>query len=708
MRHLPPAFHRISVGHLAFLVCLLWASMVVAQDAAKRPLEIADFYHALDVGHPMPSPDGKYVVFSVGTKDLERGESWSQLWRLELQSGDTHQLSHLEKNDDSPRYSPDGEHILFESDRDESPQLYAMSVRGGEARELTSFGPGLWDARYSPDGSFLVAVSKVFPECGADEDCDTRIADAMADGPLTVHVADELLFRHWTSWRDGRYTHLMLVDAKSGEVLRDLTPGPWDSPTFGQDRDGFDISPLGDELCYVSNHDPDPASSTNADIWVLPLQGDAEPMNLSFENQGHDGHPLFSPDGAHLAWLSQETPGYESDLYRLTLYDRRTGEIRRLTDRTNFDNWITDFRWAPDGKSIYFLADVPGRNAIYRIRLGDGEIEEIQRDHWIDGFELSPDGRSILFNQRAMDRPQELYSVRTNGKDYTRLTEFNLELENEVDLRPPEELWIDGAGDYQVHTFVIKPHDFDPSRRYPLILNVHGGPQGQWSDNWRGDWQVYGGKGYVIAMPNPTGSSGYGQDFTDAIGCDWGGRVYEDVMKVTEYLAQLPYIDPERIGVMGWSYGGYMVMWMQGHTDRFACSAAMMGLYDLPAFYGGTEELWFPERDLCGMPWNSEDYQRWSPERFEANFSTPSLVITGEKDFRVPYTQSLAYFTALQRQGIPSRLVVFPKAGHWPSWYEMAFYYNEHLAWFARYLGGGDAPYDPTDFSRNLLFSEED
>ena len=710
MRHSRRSCLGMTVAILACLACGLFCTTAQAQEESKRPLEISDFYRALGVGHPMVSPDGRTVVFSVDTKDLEEGKSWSQLWNLDLEKGITHQLTHRKDHDASPSFSPDGKHILFESDRDGSSQLYLMSVKGGEARQLTDFGPGLWDARFSPDGSFLIAASEVFPECQTDEDCDARIADAMKEGPLTVHVADELLFRHWTSWRDGRYTHLMLIDATTGEVIRDLTPGTWDTPTFGQGRDGFDITPASDQLCFVSNHAADPASSTNADVWVLDLEADpnGEPRNLSAANRGHDGHPLYSPDGRYLAWLSQETPGYESDLYRIALHDRQSGETRYLTDRASFDNWITDFRWTPDSESIFFLSHVPGRNSLYRIRLSDSKIQKIQQDHWIDGFELTPDGSSIVFNQRAMDHPQELYRVSTKGKGYKALTTFNQKLVDEVDLRTPQELWIDGAGDYQVHTFVITPHGFDEAKKYPLILNVHGGPQGQWSDNWRGDWQVYGGKGYVIAMPNPTGSSGYGQDFTDAIACDWGGRVYEDVMKVTEHLAQLPYIDPERIGVMGWSYGGYMVMWMQGHTDRFACSASMMGLYDLPAFYGATEELWFPEKDLCGMPWNSEHYQRWSPALFEENFSTPSLVITGEKDFRVPYTQSLAYFTALRRQEVPSRLVVFPKAGHWPSWYEMAFYYNEHLAWFAEYLGGDEAPYDPTDFSRNLLFSQED
>jgi len=271
-------------------------------------------------------------------------------------------------------------------------------------------------------------------------------------------------------------------------------------------------------------------------------------------------------------------------------------------------------------------------------------------------------------------------------------------------VRPAESMWVTGAMGAKVQVFIVKPHDFDPSKKYPLILNVHGGPQQMWADAFRGDWQVYPGAGYVVAFPNPHGSTGYGQDFTAEISGDWGGAPYEDVMKVTDALENLPYVDKNRIGVMGWSYGGYMMMWLEGHTTRYKAIASMMGVYDLRAMYSATEELWFPEWDLKGQPWNSQMYAKWSPSSYVTNFKTPCLVISGERDYRVPYTQSLEFYTDLQKMNVPSRLIIYSESGHWPSWYEMALYYTAHLEWFHQWLGGGAPPWSTEAFLRNAVF----
>ena len=304
-----------------------------------------------------------------------------------------------------------------------------------------------------------------------------------------------------------------------------------------------------------------------------------------------------------------------------------------------------------------------------------------------------------------MGEPTALYRMSSRGRDIRRLEFLNQKIEDEVDIRSAEELWVEGANGKPVHVFIVKPYGFDPEKKYPLILNVHGGPQSQWADAFRGDWQVYPGAGYIVAFPNPHGSTGYGQAYTAAISKDWGGKVYEDVIRVADALAELAYVDEERMGAMGWSYGGYMMMWLEGHPNRFKTLAAMMGVYDLRSMYGATEELWFPEWDLGGQPWNSDEYEKWAPSNYVAQYKTPCLVLTGEKDYRVPYTQSLHFFTDLQKMGVPSRLIVYKNDGHWPDFIRsMPLYYNAHLDWFHRFLGGEPAPWDMQDMIRNKAF----
>jgi len=376
----------------------------------------------------------------------------------------------------------------------------------------------------------------------------------------------------------------------------------------------------------------------------------------------------------------------------------------------SFRNWVDGFQWASDSKSLYFTAPVEGDNPIFRVTLGSEAIQQVLVDHAIDDFELSPDNRRIVYTRRSVSDPVEIFAVDlADGKSSPpqRLSEFNDTVANEVDLRPAERVWVKGADGAKIEVFIVKPHNFDPSKKYPLILNVHGGPQFQWQDSFRGDWQVYPGAGYVVAFANPHGSTGYGQDFTAEISGDHGGKVFEDLMKVTDELIKLPYVDPDRTGAMGWSYGGYMMDWFEGHTTRFKAIASMMGVFDLRSMYGATEELWFPTWDYKGQPWNSDQYQKFSPSYFVKNFKTPCLVISGERDYRVPYTQSLQMFTSLQEMNVPSRLIIYSEAGHWPSWYEMALYYTAHLEWFHQYLGGDTPPWTSEQFLRNAVFDKE-
>jgi dipeptidyl aminopeptidase/acylaminoacyl peptidase len=679
---------------------------------AKRAYEIADFYRTAFVSPPEVSPDGSRVAFSVRRFDLGTNESWSEIWMMASDGANQRQVTFGRHFDADPRFSPDGRTLLFTSDRSGKAQLHLLPLEGGESRQLTSFPLDLSSPVWSPDGRFIAVASRVFPECGADPKCNGDLARDTEEGKLQVHVADDLLFRHWDEWRGGRSSHILLVDAKTGRVVKDLTPGPWESPTFqaGGGGRGFDFSPDGRQLCYMSNRDPDPALSTNSDLWVVDVDAkidEKSAVNLTDANEGWDGSPLYSPDGRWIAFRSQATPRYESALFRLALYDRQAKKTVSLTDKGNFNDWVVDMTWLPGSQALLFDATVQGRRSLYRIGIGGGSAAKVLTHATIDGFDVMPGGEGVLYTRRGIAEPHEIFRAPLSGGEPRRLTRFNADLEAAVDIRPAEEMWVD-AGDYKIHTFILKPHGFQPGRKYPLILNVHGGPQDNFGDSYRGDWQVYPGKGYVVAFANPTGSTSYGQNFVDAIACDWGGRVFQDLMKVTDALEALPYVDRDRMGAMGWSYGGYMMMWFEGHTQRFKALATMMGIFDLPSFYYSTEELWFPEKDLCGVPWKSESYEKWSPSRAVENFKTPALSITGQQDFRVPYMQSLMFHTALQKQGVPSRLVVYPGAGHWPGWREMFFYYNAHLDWFHRWLGGEPAPYDVQELARNRALLVQD
>ena len=695
---------------VVFLVSSSLASFASASDAGgKRAFEIADYYRTTMVGSPTVSSDGSKVAFAVTRYELEAGESWSEIWMVGAEGSGLRQMTRGRHHDSSPVFSPDGKNLLFVSDRGEGSQLYLMAIDGGEARRLTDYPMGLAGPVWSPDGVFLAVHAEVFPECGYDAECNRTISDSLAAGPLTARMTDELLYRHWTTWRDGKYTHVLLVDADSGKVVRDLTPGRWDSPTFSAGgAGGYAFSPDGSELCVVSNHDREQARSTDADLWVIPLDLEAanpQAVNITSDNHGWDGDPVYSPSGRYIAFRSQATAGHESDLYRIGLYDRKSKTTRYLTDHSNFDNWINDLEWSADERWLYFSGHESGETPLYRLDLEGGGVEKIFADGSVVGWGLADGDRSIVYVRSKVGAPPELFSAPVAGGDASQLTHFNDALAAEVDIRPAEVMWVEGAGGRKIQVFVVTPHGFDPKKEYPLILNVHGGPSSPWKDRYRGDWQVYPGKGYVVAFPNPTGSAGFGQDFIDAITCDWGGRVYDDLMKVTDALEALPYVDADRVGAMGWSYGGYMMMWFAGHTDRFQTIASMMGVYDLRSMWGATEELWFVEHDLCGLPWASDHYERWSPSVSAGNFKTPTLVITGEGDYRVPYTQSLHFFTDLQVREVPSRLVVFPGAGHWPSWYEMAFYYLVHLDWFHQWLGGEPPPWEPKAFLRNQVLN---
>ncbi len=662
-------------------------------DAARAPFSIKALYDIGKMSEPRWSPDGKQILFTRATYDLPAGKTNSDVYLVAADgSSPARQMTRGEASDRNGRWAPDGKSFVFLSGRKGRAQLYRMYIGGGDPQKLTSVSTGVSNPRWSPDGKLIAFVSRVFSACGADDACNKAALDDRKKSPLKAHMADELLYRHWTFYKDGRRAHVLVLHVASGKV-HDLTPGDFDSPAFGQGDAGLTFSPDSRELCFVSNRSPGSARAwtTNKDLLVVPSRG-GKVVNLTAANKAYDGHPAYSPDGRYIAFLRQVRPGHESDRFRLALYDRKAGTVKVLTE--GFADWVLDFQWRADGKALIFKAPVKARWPLFRLDAATGKITRLGVPS-VRHFDVARGG-ALAFTHSAVDRPSELYAADAAGGKARRLTHFSRAVSQRVDIRPAEELWLPGAGGKKVHTFIVKPHGYIPGKRYPLIINVHGGPQYQWSDAFRGDWQVYPGAGYVVAFFNPHGSLGYGQGYTDAISKDWGGKVYQDVVKVTEALAKLSYVDSKRMGAMGWSYGGYMMNWLMGQTDRFKAYVSMMGIYDLPSFYAATEELWFPEWDLGGPSWdNPEAYKKWSPSTHAKKFKTPTLIITGEKDYRVPYTQSLQLFTALRRQGVKARLIVFPNDGHWPSYVaSMPLYYAAHLDWFHKHLGGLPSPWE--------------
>jgi len=691
-----------------YLLMLVMAVALTTLSAGnQKPFSLDDLYRVKSISGITISPDGRQVVCSLSCSDLKQAENESDLYVVESATGRMRRLTTAGGPEYSASWSEDGGTLYFVASRNGSPQLHALPMDGGEARRLTDFAPGVSSPIVLPGGKRAIFAASVYPECGTNADCHRKTAEKLSSGPVQAHIADGLLFRHWDAYREFRYSHLFSVDLESKKVNM-LTSGRIDYPAFthGNGR-GFDVSPDAKEICVVANHDPRPETSTNSDLFVFPLEGEGEMVNITRENRAFDGDPLYSPDGRWIAFRTQKIPGYEADRFRLAVYDRHTRTQRILSE--NIDNWVEKIAWSSDSRTIFFQVPEAGRYSLYRVSVSSGKAEKVLAPGTIHDFVLHKDGKGICFTRSSVGEPVELWSARFKEASPRRLTSVNQTLKNEVDIRPAEEIWVEGARGRRIHVFVVKPHGFQPGKKYPLILNVHGGPQMMWADSFRGDWQVYPGAGYVVAFPNPHGSTGYGQDFTAAISKDWNGKVIEDVLRVADHLAALPYVDAERMGAMGWSWGGYAMMWLEGMDTPFKALAAMMGVYDLRSMHGATEELWFPQWDLGGTPWsNPAAYTHMSPSSRVQHYRTPCLVITGERDYRVPYTQSLHFFTDLQCMNVPSRLIVFKNDGHWPdSVKSMPVYYNAHLEWFHEHLGGGPAPYRTVDMIRNTAFDPQ-
>jgi dipeptidyl aminopeptidase/acylaminoacyl peptidase len=661
-----------------------------AQTPERRPIAFKDLISMQRVSDPQISPDGQWVAYSVSTPDLEANHSTRNIWIVPTAGGAARQLTRG-GSDMRARWSPDGKKIAFLSSRGGAQQVYTIVLEGGEASKVTSFSTGADNELWSPDGQSIAFISSVYPDC-KDDACNTARDEEKEKSKVKAHIYEKLLYRHWTEWSDGKRNHLFIIPAAGG-AARDLTAGAdYDVPPFNLgESEPIAFSPKSDEICFTTNTDKDAALSTNGDLFTVPASGASEPKRIT-TNPANDWGPAYSPDGQWIAYRAQMQPGYESDRWRLMLYNRKNGKQINLTEK--FDESVASEAWTPDSQAIYFNSEEKAEMPVYVVEVNSGEKPKALIESGFNAeFDVSRDGRLLAIARTSLTMPSEVFVASGDGTNLRQLTHQNGALLAQLALPTAEPFWFAGAENTQVEGLLIRPPNFDASKKYPTLLLIHGGPQGAWEDSWGYRWnqQVMAAPGYVVVMINPRGSTGYGQEFTAEISRDWGGKVYEDLMKgMDAAIAKYPFIDGTRLAAAGGSYGGYMVDWIATQTGRFKCLISHAGPYDATSMYA-TEELWFDEWEFGGTPWaNPELYKKWSPSEYASalgKFKTPTLVIGGELDFRVPYTQDLEFFSALQRQGIPSKLVIFHDEGHWvlkPQNSEL--WYKTFLDWLAQYL----------------------
>ena len=641
-----------------------------APSAAKHPFTFKDMMNLKRIGAPSLSPDGKWVLFTAMDVNLAENKRTNHIWVVPSAGGDARPLAADPAGESGARWSPDGTKFLFVSARGGSQQVWVAKFNSatgdisGSPKAITNMSTEADGAMWSPDGKNIVFTSEVYPGC-RDDLCNKAGDEARAKSKVKAMIFTRLFYRHWNAYTHFKRNHLFVVPAEGG-TAKDITPGDHDVPPFslgGQDL--YTVSPDGQEVAFTSNIDEVEATSTNNDIFVVPITG-GEARKLS-TSPGGDSTPVYSPDGKWLAWRMQVRPGYESDRFRLVICNRKTGQITNLTE--HLDRWVEAIAWAPDSKSIYITSEDKGDIPIYRIAIDKpNQIQEILRGS-NDELQVSGDGKTLVFSRMSVRAPNEIFKLTIGSKEPVQLTRLNDPVLSKIIMPAMESFWFTGDAATKVQGFIIKPPNFNPQRKYPVKFLIHGGPQGPWGDEWSYRWnaELFAADGYVVIMINPRGSTGYGQKFIDEINGDWGGKPYVDLMKGLDYAEQnYPFIDKNRECALGASYGGYMINWILGHTNRFKCLVSHDGMFNTISAYGSTEELWFPEWEFKGTPWtNREMYLRWSPHMFATQFKTPTLVVHGQLDYRLDVSEGFQLFTTLQRLKVPSKMLYFPDEGHW-------------------------------------------
>jgi len=674
---------------IASALAVLFSLTSQSKAQPGRAMTIDDLITAVRVTDPQLSPDGSQVVFVRTTTDPKSGDRDADIWQVPADgSSPAKELIGGNKTENTPRFSPDGKNIAFISTRDGAPQVFLADARGGSIKRITNLSMGVQPPLlFSPDASRIAVVSDVYPEC-SDEACNKRLSDEAEKNPVKVHRLTRLLYRHWDEWRENVRHHIFVADVDGKQAI-DITPGDFDSPPGQQEDGAVAFSPDGREVAFASNREGGDreAWTTNHDIWTVPSAGGA--VKKVTTNPASDLQPLYSPDGRTLFVRAQRRPGFESDRWYLDAYDRSTAAKRTVF--TSPDLSVTDYALSPDGATIWFIAEQQGHEALFTVPSSGGIPARIATGN---GSVSSPrPGSSFaIVSKSTLTAPADVFRTSADGKSTTALTHANASSLKDVAFSQPESLTATSVTGQKVQYWLIKPPQFDPSKKYPVVFLIHGGPQGAWDDAWSARWNpsLWAAQGWVIAAPNPRGSFGFGQAFVDEISGDWGGKPLTDIDAVVDAVAKMPFTDSQRFGIAGASYGGYAVNWILGHTTRFKAAVTHDGVFNLESMSLATEELWFTDWEFGGAPWTPRAralFAKWSPHLYANNIKTPTLIITNERDYRVPVDQGLQMFTVLRRNGVPSEALVFPDEGHWVlkalnsrAWHEAVF------GWMKKYL----------------------
>jgi dipeptidyl aminopeptidase/acylaminoacyl peptidase len=667
---------------------------------AAHTFHVEDMQRLSRVGDPRVSPDGKWVVFTVARSDIEKNRSVTNLWRIPAGGGDAQQITFSEQGSNSdPRWSLDGSYLYFISTRaDNKPQLFRLPANGGEAKQLTKFPTGVDAYVLAPDGKTLAITATVFPAC-TDMACNEKMEKARADNPVKARVITEIPFRRWDTWVDGMRNHIFLVDADGGSA-KDVTPGDIDSPIWTEEgTQEVAFSPDSREICF-SRYVENEALTGNSDLFVMPTSGGAAKAITT--NKAGDSTPLYSPDGRYIAYSASLRPMQESDITRLFLYDRVTGEHKNIFEA--IDRSVGSYVWAPDSKSLYVTFEDRGQTPLAKLEIDGLKLTRLETEGTSGDADVSRDGSFLVFSKMDMSHPAEVFRLElraTGGAPVatpTPLTHMNSEALKDIEFGDVSSFTFPGWQGEEVQAWEVKPPGFDANKKYPLLLLMHGGPENAWDNLFHYRWnaQLFAAAGYVAILPNFHGSSGFGLKFMDAIKGQWGGAPYEDQMKAVDTALTWPYVDSTRLAAAGASYGGYMANWVEGHSDRFRTIVSHDGLYDLVTSLYSSDLIGGSEQEFKGTAWKDQEALiSQAPATFAKNFKTPMLIIHGEHDYRVDSGQGLAMFQVLQAKHVPSKLLYFEDENHWvrkPA--NSIFWYHTVLDWLNEWVQPDRAAYD--------------